>query len=97
MDYSLKEKAIYAALCIAISFCGIYYFMIQPLNAKAKAEIKAQLESPTYGPFDEALAKSAGLEHLLKEKPKRILPVAKPLTFGSDWSNQFPTSDAKNW
>jgi len=93
METSFKDNVIYVVLCIAISVGGIYFFMIEPINSKAKADIKAHLESPNYGPFDEALAKSAGMEDILKKKPKWKMPEAKPLT--TDWSNNFPTFDSR--
>lgn len=46
METSFKDNVIYVVLCIAISVGGIYFFMIEPINSKAKADIKAHLESP---------------------------------------------------
>jgi hypothetical protein len=85
METSLKDKIIYAFLSIAISFGGIYFFMIEPLDSKAKSKIKSHLEGSNYGPFDEAWAKSAGMEDLLKKKPKLILPKSNPITFPENW------------
>ena len=88
METDIKTKVIGVVASIALSLGGIYFFMIEPVNSKAKAEIKTRLKSPTYGPFDEALAKSAGMEDLLKKKPKWKLN-APPIN--TDWSNNFPT------
>lgn len=88
MDLNVTDAAVYVVLSLAISVGGVYFFMVEPLNSKAKAGIKAQLESPHYGPFDEALAKSAGMEDLLKKKPQWKPPVAPVLNF--DLGNDFP-------
>ena len=88
-ETSLKTKVIYVLLGIAISAGGIYW-MVAPLNRKAKDTIRAGLESPTYGPFDEALAKSAAMEDLLKKKPKWKLPEVSPYEFTQDWAKDGP-------
>ena len=88
-ETSLRTKVIYALLSIAISAGGIYW-MVAPLNQKAKDTIRAGLESPTYGPFDAALAKSAGMEDILKKKPRWELPEVSPADLTPDWANDGP-------
>ena len=88
-ETSLKTKVIYVLLSIAISAGGIYW-MVAPLNQKANDTIRAGLESPTYGPFDEALAKSAGMEDILKNKPKWKPPEVSPVDLTPDWVNDGP-------
>lgn len=69
METSLKTKVFYVIASILLSVTGIYW-MLSPMNQKANSAIKAHLESPKHGPFDQAMAKSAGMEDLLAKKPK---------------------------
>ena len=69
MDSSWQSKAIFAIGSIALSF-SVIYWMISTLDSKAKSHIRGHLESPNIGPFDEAMAKSAGMEDILAKKNK---------------------------
>ena len=70
MDSSPLTKAFYAIGSIVLSV-SVIYWMISTLDSHAKSHIKGHLESPNFGPFDEAMAKSAGMEKILAEKQKK--------------------------
>ena len=58
---NLKTDILYVVLGTVISGICIYC-MIEPLNRQSKETMKKHLESPYYGPFDEAMAKTLGVE-----------------------------------
>lgn len=88
METSLKTKAVYVVVSILVSGFGIYC-IVAPVDQQAKSLIKAHLESPKHGPFDEAMAKSAGMEDVLAKKPKWKSPQPSPLKFDQIDPNWF--------
>lgn len=69
-------------LCLAIS-AGVIYGILDQMQGKMKENATKQLDSPSVGPLDDAMADLAGVPR--RPKIKFSLPKAKPmnLDFGA--------------
>lgn len=88
MDTDFKANLAYVVFGLMASGACIYC-MVEPLVQQSNALMRQQLEDPRPGPFDEAFAKTLGVEDFDKYKIKSLEYF--------DFSINSQDSDNQNW
>ena len=79
-------KVFNVVVCLVLSATGIF-FLVNPLNKEMKENVRENLESPTIGPFDDAMADMVGMPR--KTAPEPVIPEFEPVEYNFDFSNGY--------